>query len=318
MTTAGRKPLAQQVAPAIDPALDQDKIGGALAQMRADSLADIDAVVEAVHSLGVSSGASGAFEFMRCVADSGATAQFENVKKSKAWRYLDNPKYCDGRKFESVDEYCQVAFGKSYRRMQELVSNRNTLGQEAFEQAERLGLRQVDYNAIKALPAPEQELLRRAVEEAQSRDDVLDLLQELASRFVKTEAELQKQVIDLREEAETKDARRGELVTQNEKLKEQLVRIKRAGPDEALEAARAEAATILSEVLGRVRGDFRHALQVLSGMDAKEDIFLAGMVGQVAAELALLREQFDLPDLSNARDAQLAADVAKWAPQAGA
>ena len=202
--------------------------------------------------------------------------------------------------------------------MRELVANRNTLGQEAFEQAERLGLRQVDYNAIKALPAPEQELLRRAVEEAQSRDDVLALLQELASRFVKTEAELQKQVIDLREEAETKDARRGELVAQNEKLKEQLVRIKRAGPDEALEAARAEAATILSEVLGRVRGDFRHALQVLSGMDAKEDIFLAGMVGQVAAELALLREQFDLPDLSNARDAQLAADVAKWAPQAGA
>ena len=231
---------------------------------------------------------------------------------------MRNPNSSDGRNFESLDEFCRTKLGKSYNRLQELVSKRNTLGQEAFEQAERLGLRQVDYNAIKALPAPEQELLRRAVEEAQSRDDVLDLLQELASRFVKTEAELQKQVIDLREEAETKDARRGELVTQNEKLKEQLVRIKRAGPDEALEAARAEAATILSEVLGRVRGDFRHALQVLSGMDAKEDIFLAGMVGQVAAELALLREQFDLPDLSNARDAQLAADVAKWAPQAGA
>ena len=130
--------------------------------------------------------------------------------------------------------------------------------------------------------------------------------------------ELRAALRDAREETKTKDERRGELVAQNEKLKEQLVRIKRAGPDEALEAARAEATTILNEVLGRVRGDFRHALQVLSGMDAKEDIFLAGMVGQVAAELALLREQFDLPDLSNARDAQLAADVAKWAPQAGA
>lgn len=280
-------------------------------------MADIDAVVEAVHSLGVSSGASGAFEFMRCVADSGAAAQFENVKKSKAWKYLINPQTGDGRRFESIDEYCRVAFGKSDRRMRELVSNRNTLGQEAFEQAERLGLRQVDYNAIKALPAPEQELLRRAVEEAQSRDDVLVLLQELASRFVKTEAELQKQVIDLREEAETKDARRGELVAQNEKLKEQLVRIKRAGPDEALKQVQAEAADIVSEVLGLVRGTFRHALQELSGL-GQDEIYMAGMVGQVVAELALLREQFDLPDLSNARDAQLAADVAKWAPQAGA
>ena len=134
---------------------------------------------------------------------------------------------------------------------------------------------------------------------------------------MKTEAELQKQVIDLREEAETKDARRGELVAQNEKLKEQLVRIKRATPDEALKQVQAEAADIVSEVLGLVRGTFRHALQVLSGL-GQDEIYMAGMVGQVVAELALLREQFDLPDLSNARDAQLAADVAKWAPQAGA
>ena len=149
-------------------------------------------------------------------------------------------------------------------------------------------------------------------------DDVIENVMEWDDIDRMSASQLRAALRDAREEAETKDARRGELVAQNEKLKEQLVRIKRAGPDEALEAARAEAATILSEVLGRVRGDFRHALQVLSGMDAKEDIFLAGMVGQVVAELALLREQFDLPDLSNARDAQLAADVAKWAPQAGA
>ena len=149
-------------------------------------------------------------------------------------------------------------------------------------------------------------------------DDVIENVMEWDDIDRMSASQLRAALRDAREEAETKDARRGELVAQNEKLKEQLVRIKRAGPDEALEAARAEATTILNEVLGRVRGDFRHALQVLSGMDAKEDIFLAGMVGQVAAELALLREQFDLPDLSNARDAQLAADVAKWAPQAGA
>ena len=149
-------------------------------------------------------------------------------------------------------------------------------------------------------------------------DETLENLKELDDIDSMSASQLRAALRDAREETKTKDERRGELVAQNEKLKEQLVRIKRAGPDEALEAARAEATTILNELLGRVRGDFRHALQVLSGMDAKEDIFLAGMVGQVAAELAVLREQFDLPDLSNARDAQLAADVAKWAPQAGA
>ena len=197
MTTAGRKPLAQQAAPAIDPALDQDKIGGALAQMRADSMADIDAVVEAVHSLGVSSGASGAFEFMRCIADSGATTQFENVKKSKAWKFLRNTKSGDGRHFASLDEFCEVKLGKSYKRLRELSLNRSLIGQEAFEQAERLGLRQVDYNAIKTLPAPDQELMRRAVEEAQSRDEVLDLLQELAARHAKEKETASKEILQL-------------------------------------------------------------------------------------------------------------------------
>ena len=148
-------------------------------------------------------------------------------------------------------------------------------------------------------------------------DDVIENVMEWDDIDRMSASQLRAALRDAREEAETKDARRGELVAQNEKLKEQLVRIKRATPDEALEAARGEATTILNELLGLVRGTFRHALQELSGL-GQDEIYMAGMVGQVAAELALLREQFDLPDLSNARDAQLAADVAKWAPQAGA
>ena len=148
-------------------------------------------------------------------------------------------------------------------------------------------------------------------------DDTLKAVSEMDDIDRMSASQLRAALRDAREEAETKDARRGELVAQNEKLKEQLVRIKRATPDEALKQVQAEAADIVSEVLGLVRGTFRHALQELSGL-GQDEIYMAGMVGQVVAELALLREQFDLPDLSNARDAQLAADVAKWAPQAGA
>ena len=40
---------------------------------------------------------------------------------------------------------------------------------------------------------------------------------------------------------------------------------------------------------------------------------LVARVPQVAADLAALREEFNLPDVSNAADAALAADVARWA-----
>ena len=134
-----------------------------------------------------------------------------------------------------------------------------------------------------------------------------------------TVKELRAALREAREEARAKEDRRAALIQQNEDLREQLVRIKREKPEDALNAAQQEAAVILAEVLGRVRGDFRNALQVLCELDAQNTIYLAGMVGQVGAELAALREQFALPDLADARDAQLAAEVAQWAlPAAGA
>ena len=39
---------------------------------------------------------------------------------------------------------------------------------------------------------------------------------------------------------------------------------------------------------------------------------MAGLVGQVQAQLNALREEFDLPDTSNAAEQQLAADHAAW------
>ena len=128
-----------------------------------------------------------------------------------------------------------------------------------------------------------------------------------------TVKELRAALREAREEARAKEDRRAALIQQNEDLREQLVRIKREKPEDALNAAQQEAAVILAEVLGRVRGDFRNALQVLCELDAQNTIYLAGMVGQVGAELAALREQFALPDLADARDAQLAAEVAQWA-----
>ncbi|QXL84110.1 hypothetical protein [Comamonas sp. NLF-1-9] len=91
--------------------------------------------------------------------------------------------------------------------------------------------------------------------------------------------------------------------------------------DELLAQMQREAAAILADALGCVRGNLRAALQTLrddgikSGKLRAHEVFMAGLVGQLAAELATLREEFNLPDVSNAADQQLMAEVAQWGGQ---
>ena len=100
---------------------------------------------------GIDIGRLEALDFIAVTANIAALSIYENVKKSKAWRHLRNPQSAVHGNFESLEEFCQVKLGKSYRRLQTIASQRNALGQDAYEQVERLCLREVDYNAIKSL-----------------------------------------------------------------------------------------------------------------------------------------------------------------------
>lgn len=91
--------------------------------------------------------------FIGNISDGVLLASYESVKKSKAWKLLKNNK---GEIFPNLEAFCSERLGFSARRLAQVQGNRDTLGIETFEQAERLGLRQRDYNAIKALPAPDQ------------------------------------------------------------------------------------------------------------------------------------------------------------------
>ncbi len=101
-----------------------------------------------------------------------------------------------------------------------------------------------------------------------------------------------------------------------DKLEREKKRIQSAPADEAMSDLKKEATGIANDALGAVRGNMRQALKVLQahGEDGNHNhtLFMAGLVGQLTAELAALREEFNLPDVSNAADAQLAAEVAEW------
>ena len=134
-----------------------------------------------VLAAGIDIGRLEALTFVQTISESAALAVYENIKKSKGWRHLRNPESSNGLNFQSLEDFCKVKLGRGYARMQMIAGNRNLIGQEAFEQAERIGLRQVDYNAIKALPAPKQELIKEALAEGATKEDLQRALRELAA-----------------------------------------------------------------------------------------------------------------------------------------
>ena len=257
-----------------------------------------------VFAAGLDVGRLEALDFVLTVGASAIVPIFENVKKSKAWRHLRNPQSSHGEKFESLDQFCEVKLGKSYKRLQAISSNRMLIGQEAFEQAERIGLRQVDYNAIKALPAPDQELVRRAVEESKSRDEVLDLLQELAARHGQEKQALTKRA----EEAEAEKVAVEQVLAEKnkalDKAKAAARRIANAPAEEQIAAELQELATRFHTALAYVRGDLRLGFQKLFERESAGDAepgshrqVMAGYVREIEHELAVLKSDFFLLDL---------------------
>lgn len=268
-----------------------------------------------VFAAGVDLGRLEALDFIAVTANTASLAVFENVKKSKAWRFLRNPQSADSANFESLEQFCEVKLAKSYRRLQTLLGQKSLIGQQAFEQGERIGLRDIDYNAIKTLPAPDQELVRRAVEDAQSRDEVLDLLQELAARHAKEKEALSQQLEESQKEHEATTTRLGVVTEQKEKAEAKAARIAVMKPDKVLAEVKTEATRIAADAVGAIKGGVRQALVKLQEQPdgGAQTAFAAGLIGELQAEINAIREEFGLPDIANAAERQLAADTAQWA-----
>lgn len=117
----------------------------------------------------------------------------------------------------------------------------------------------------------------------------------------------------LREARAEKQAVERVLQTKNQQIdKLQLVQV--LPPDQLFDELVKKASSITVDALGAIRGGVRASLVAINahGGRGTNDVVMAGLVGQLQAELNALREEFNLPDVSNAADAALAAEMAQW------
>ena len=146
-------------------------------------------------------------------------------------------------------------------------------------------------------------------------DDVLENLADMDDVEKMSASQLRAALRESRKEKDAVEKVLSDKTAANDKLHAQLKRIETLPADKALEKTMQEATAITRDALGAIRGGVRQALAALNDAPdgADKSVFMAGLVGQIQADLNALREEFNLPDVSNAADAQLAAEVAQWA-----
>lgn len=162
---------------------------------------------------------------------------YSRIVESKA--YIGFPfKNADGQveTVSSLEQFCEVVFGRTARRCQQIAAAAKTLGIEAFEAAERLGLGQRDYNALKALPADEQQVIKLALEDGADKKTVIEKLVNFVGRHAIEREQLQSELNESREDNKAKSDRIAKHVAEVERLETDLrktkQRIKTAKPSE--------------------------------------------------------------------------------------
>ena len=147
-------------------------------------------------------------------------------------------------------------------------------------------------------------------------DDELEALKDMDAIDRMSASELRSALREAKADAEATQEVLDKKNARIDKLEREKRLIANLPRDEVLLKLQQEATSMLNDALGAIRGDVRQALIALSndGEDrGSQDVFMAGLVGQLMAALAELREEFNLPDVSNAAQLQLAAEMKEWA-----
>lgn len=134
-------------------------------------------------------------------------------------------------------------------------------------------------------------------------------LDDLGNMSVK---ELRTAVRKARAESEKHKARAERQEAVNADLHEEVRMIKRLPPSEELKRTQREAGDIQAEAMGLIQGGVRHALIALNNCEQDQSLFMAGMVGQLISELSTLRDEFSLPEVGGTPEWE------RWAQAQGA
>jgi hypothetical protein len=248
---------------------------GAELEQTQNMAAAVDQAVMDAEEVHTALGRIEGLEFLRRVGDVAIAQIFTEVRKSKKYKGLP---YRDEsgnlRHVEDFEEFCKVKLGKSYTRCYELSKNLATLGPDLYESAEKIGFRNKDYRALKALPEAEQDVVKTAIA-SESKDEVLSILEDMAARHQAEREAAKKERDELSADLEA----RGKLLQDKsgklERTEEELYKLKSLPPDADLElklAREEEAVKAVDKVFVTALAEFNKMLMQVDAIISNEDV----------------------------------------------
>lgn len=130
-------------------------------------------------------------------------SEIKNSKSYKGLKLIDE----DGnwRQIATWDDFCQSQ-GKSRRTVDEEIQNLELFGAGFFEVSKKIGLSTRDLRKLRKLPDDERDIIINGeAVQAEDKDSLIDLIEEISAKHAKTKAELEQQVQDLTADNQAKD-----------------------------------------------------------------------------------------------------------------
>lgn len=297
MTTRGRKPIATPAAEpeVLDPVAEQ-QTGQALATMRQDATAQALAVSQhdaAVRAVAAQVG----YQLPADCADP------DLIQRDIAANMRRSVEACleVGRGLRVLKEACE--HGNFVARLEVLGLDR-TVAVRFMQAATKFSNVATSHHLTKAVGTQSKlfELLvldDEEIEELALVGQTGELsLDDVATMSVK---ELRAKLRETRSELKATEEISAEKTQRIETLQREAKRIAAAAPDQVLADLKTESTRIANDLRGGIIGQLRQALLALyeHSDDWKDQptVFMAGLVGQLAADLAGLRVEFGLPEI---------------------
>lgn len=163
-------------------------------------------------------------------------------------------------------------------------------------------MRQSDYRAIKALPAPKQEIIREALAEGADLETVTSALHRLIEEDQREIDTLTQKVEDIQANLDAQTRLLSDKNAKIDALDKALhkKKIQTVPPEEEGKQIRAEASQIAFAAEAEIRGNLRSAFRTLTEHAGKSNLshseFMTGLVCQIELALNQLRGEFLLND----------------------
>ena len=245
---------------------------------------------------------------MRDFANVMTLSVLKQAKENKLYRGAEGQRAFDrdGNEIPNVgtwEGFCR-AVGVSVAKADEDIANFNAFGEEALKSMQMVGIGYRDLRQFRRLPTDQKTEL---IEAAKAGDTatLLELAEDLIVKHAKAKSDA-----DL------------ELAARDQRIARHLAKIKEYEDKEDRWAAlpvHAQVAEATAEALGLVQGRLRQGFLALQAAHTERadgstaELTLAGHLAQLQKLLNDMRDEFNLPDVSNARDAKVIADAAIWA-----